>query len=347
MSLYPTEEEITMFGEKMKYPGLKDGKFTNGSFSNPKQLASFIPAETLNLILDNLGEAIKSVGLEPNNTNINQLVQALDIRTKYIIQEAILDDIIHIEIPYKTEIISSDTELFYNKSINLKQKLAEKLQVNEEDIKIVNWNLLSDNTNSAHNNKSCFASKDVFDNYSNKVIGFPSNMFVIDYNKQNYETLSINMLIQIADELTKSIEPIVFNGSDENFIINYQKFDSLKALYYSLFLGGYLPLKHVAKLSPYTFSSINLRGGFEETEAITFTREAYYMYLDNISFDNVKSYVFNFKNLYNFSQNLFFGDYVKIRMKNGTKGLYAYMDMKFSIAIRYAIMKKTINLSQK
>lgn len=86
-------------------------------------------------------------------------------------------------------------------------------------------------------------------------------MFVINYNKQNYETLSINMLIQIADELTKSIEPIGFNGSDENFMINYQKFDSLKALYYSLFLGSPLPLKHVAKLSPYTFSSINLRGG--------------------------------------------------------------------------------------
>lgn len=92
------------------------------------------------------------------------------------------------------------------------------------------------------------------------------------------------MLIQIADELTKSIEPIVFNGSDENFIINYQKFDSLKALYYSLYLGSPLPLKHVAKLSPYTFSSINLNGGFEATNAVTVTREAYYMYIDNYIF---------------------------------------------------------------
>ncbi|TXJ53695.1 hypothetical protein EPJ67_12290, partial [Brachyspira aalborgi] len=77
MSLYPTEEEITMFGEKIKYPGLKDGKFTNGSFSDPKQLASFSPAETLNLILDNLGEAIKSIGLEPNNTDIDQLAKVI------------------------------------------------------------------------------------------------------------------------------------------------------------------------------------------------------------------------------------------------------------------------------
>ena len=45
MSLYPQDQEINMFGEILKYPNMgEDGKFTNGSFSDPKIKPSFIPA---------------------------------------------------------------------------------------------------------------------------------------------------------------------------------------------------------------------------------------------------------------------------------------------------------------
>lgn len=84
--LYPNDEEITMFGEKLRFPSLgEDGKFTNGSFTDPKQKPSFIPAETINLILDNLNEVIKWAGLDPNNTSQTQLKEALDKKAKSII----------------------------------------------------------------------------------------------------------------------------------------------------------------------------------------------------------------------------------------------------------------------
>ena len=143
MSLYPTEEEITMFGEKIKYPGLKDGKFTNGSFSDPKQLASFIPAETLNLILDNLGEAIKSVGLEPNNTNINQLAQALNLRTNYKVSQELMEDLIVLDTNNEFKHLEiNESGYIYSQDIDLKQKLADKLKRNKDDIKIINWYII-------------------------------------------------------------------------------------------------------------------------------------------------------------------------------------------------------------
>ena len=59
--MYPENQELSIFGERVQWPGLDStGKFTNGSFTNPLEKPSFISAETLNLILDNLGELVKN-----------------------------------------------------------------------------------------------------------------------------------------------------------------------------------------------------------------------------------------------------------------------------------------------
>lgn len=79
MSMYPDDKEIEVHGEVIKFPGLdENGKFTNGDFNNHEKKASFIPAETINLILDNLNEIIKHSGLEPNNFEVNQLLHAIE-----------------------------------------------------------------------------------------------------------------------------------------------------------------------------------------------------------------------------------------------------------------------------
>ena len=74
--LYPENQDLSIFGEQVQWPGVDStGKFTNGSFTNPLEKPSFIPAETLNLILDNLGELIKKLGETPNNAAIDQLAK--------------------------------------------------------------------------------------------------------------------------------------------------------------------------------------------------------------------------------------------------------------------------------
>lgn len=74
--LYPENQELSIFGEQVPWPGVDSkGKFTNGSFTNPLEKPSFIPAETINLILDNLGELIKKLGETPNNATIDQLAK--------------------------------------------------------------------------------------------------------------------------------------------------------------------------------------------------------------------------------------------------------------------------------
>ncbi len=59
--LYPDNEQLSIYGEQVEWPGMdKDtGKFTNGDFDDPLKKPSFIPADTFNLILDNLSELIK------------------------------------------------------------------------------------------------------------------------------------------------------------------------------------------------------------------------------------------------------------------------------------------------
>ena len=74
--MYPENEEITIFGEKVQWPGVdKNGKFTNGSFSDPHEPPSFIPAGTINLILDNLSALITKLGGKPDNSSVTQLAE--------------------------------------------------------------------------------------------------------------------------------------------------------------------------------------------------------------------------------------------------------------------------------
>ena len=199
MSLYPTEEEITMFGEKIKYPGLKDGKFTNGSFSDPKQLASFIPAETLNLILDNLGEAIKSVGLEPNNTNINQLAQALNLRTNYKVSQELMEDLIVLDTNNEFKHLEiNESGYIYSQDIDLKQKLADKLKRNKDDIKIINWYILKKATNQENI---------LFSNKPEESRAVYEDIVFYYYNNNSSveDSYYATVLLQIADELTPDI----------------------------------------------------------------------------------------------------------------------------------------------
>ena len=75
--MYPENQEITMGGEKVVYPGVnEEGKFTNGDFNNPLVPPSFIPAETMNLVLDNMGDFIGHLGGKPNNKDGNQISAA-------------------------------------------------------------------------------------------------------------------------------------------------------------------------------------------------------------------------------------------------------------------------------
>jgi parallel beta-helix repeat protein len=81
--MYPNEQILEVFGEQVKWPGLgPDGKFTNGSFTDPLVKPSFIPAETLNLLLDNMQRVIAGAGLNPNNIEPDQLVRAVKALNK-------------------------------------------------------------------------------------------------------------------------------------------------------------------------------------------------------------------------------------------------------------------------
>ena len=77
--MYPNNQTISLFGETISWPGVdpETGKFTNGDFSNPLKKPSFIPAETINLILDNLANFISALGGSPNNTGKEQLKNAI------------------------------------------------------------------------------------------------------------------------------------------------------------------------------------------------------------------------------------------------------------------------------
>lgn len=81
--MYPDNQELDIFGEKVQWPGVdSSGKFSNGSFQNPLEKPSFIPAETINLILDNLSELIKKLGGTPNNTSIDQLAKLISMASQ-------------------------------------------------------------------------------------------------------------------------------------------------------------------------------------------------------------------------------------------------------------------------
>jgi hypothetical protein len=76
--MYPDNQDIEVFGEEESWPGVDaNGKFTNGSFSDPMVKPSFIPAETINLILDNMESVIRRFGGTPNATSPTQLADVL------------------------------------------------------------------------------------------------------------------------------------------------------------------------------------------------------------------------------------------------------------------------------
>jgi hypothetical protein len=72
--MYPNNQTIEIFGEEVQWPGMDEsGKFTNGSFNDPMVKPSFIPAQTINLVLDNLEELIKKCNGAPDSTTVLQL----------------------------------------------------------------------------------------------------------------------------------------------------------------------------------------------------------------------------------------------------------------------------------
>jgi len=75
--MYPDEQTVEIDGEEVSYPGLVNGKFSSGDFADPSKKPSFIPAETVNLILDNLAELITACGGAPANVGTSQLVSIL------------------------------------------------------------------------------------------------------------------------------------------------------------------------------------------------------------------------------------------------------------------------------
>jgi len=76
--MYPDNQTISLFGEEITWPGVdENGKFTNGDFNNPLKKPSYIPADTINLILDNLGNLISYLGGVPNNDETEQLKDVL------------------------------------------------------------------------------------------------------------------------------------------------------------------------------------------------------------------------------------------------------------------------------
>jgi hypothetical protein len=80
--LYPDNQTLSLFGEDIVWPGVDPvtGKFTNGSFSDPMIKPSFVPADTLNLLLDNVGNLLSYLGFDPNNTDPEQLKKAFHNR---------------------------------------------------------------------------------------------------------------------------------------------------------------------------------------------------------------------------------------------------------------------------
>ena len=81
--MYPDNQEVSLNGEKILWPGVDaSGKFTDGDFDNPLVPPSFIPAGTINLILDNLSELIKKLGGTPDNTSIDQLAKLMSMASQ-------------------------------------------------------------------------------------------------------------------------------------------------------------------------------------------------------------------------------------------------------------------------
>lgn len=74
--MFPENKEVEVFGKRVRFPGVNaEGKFTNGDFTNPDVPPSYLDADTLNLIIDNLNSLIAHLGGEANNTGADQLAR--------------------------------------------------------------------------------------------------------------------------------------------------------------------------------------------------------------------------------------------------------------------------------
>lgn len=137
MDMYPDNQELTLNGEKVMWPGVDaSGKFTNGNFNDPLVPPSFIPAETINLILDNLAGLVKRSGGTPNNTSLTQLADAIDRRFIQIFQNGYIqwpgmpspleDTSLHFE-GYSWYEVNYDGNFFRAKGRNAKAFSAKRL----------------------------------------------------------------------------------------------------------------------------------------------------------------------------------------------------------------------------
>ena len=74
--MFPDNKEVEVFGKKVVFPGVDaEGKFTNGDFKNPDVPPSYLDADTLNLIIDNLNSLVAHLGEAANNTGADQLAR--------------------------------------------------------------------------------------------------------------------------------------------------------------------------------------------------------------------------------------------------------------------------------
>jgi hypothetical protein len=75
--MYPDDRTVSMFGEDVRWPCMgADGRFSNGDFGDPDEKPSMLPAETVNLILDNLERLVIKTGGQPNNISPGQIADA-------------------------------------------------------------------------------------------------------------------------------------------------------------------------------------------------------------------------------------------------------------------------------
>jgi hypothetical protein len=72
--MYPNNQALEIFGEQVQWPGVgADGKFHNGDFNDPQSPPCYVPAESINLILDNLTALITKCGGTPDSVSPSQL----------------------------------------------------------------------------------------------------------------------------------------------------------------------------------------------------------------------------------------------------------------------------------
>lgn len=343
--LYPTDKEITIFGEKVKYPGLdQNGKFTNGSFTDPKQLASFIPAETLNLILDNLGEAIKSVGLEPNNIDTDQLAKALNIRTKNnIIQQEILEKLVVFNIDddnAPTTLTPDENGIIYSQDINLKKSLSEKIGRKEEDIEIINFNLIPAPPYKPE--AGGIVGSSFFGNSAPDRDELNLDKFVLSFtSSEKIPFMKYQLWIQVADDFTEDITNYTPSLRYKNFIQDSIKYKAsiLNVSVDAQAFSNKYSCHAVAELFGSSLIHISLAQKLTQSVDMSVSNYFYSIILKDLN-NSPEVNVENVAN-YDVSSKLLYGDNIKIRIKLfAGESIMAYVYKVFDVAVRYKIINK-------